>query len=243
MATLRLRKLFLSRSFEDESMMQVLLIRHGQSANNAQPEHLRVADPDLTELGKRQASATAAWLQTLHVDYLYCSPFLRALETARPISESKNMPVHVRADLFEQGGCYSGHEPGAERGEPGLGRSALAARYPGWHLDETISETGWWGRDYETQQQAEHRAAVVARWLSRQASSASGLHVLVIHADFKRLLVEALLGENATEQLPGRSLAAVSLFNAGASSFTWEDGCWRLRCLNSTEHLAPDLVT
>ena len=195
--------------------MQVLLIRHGQSANNAQAEHLRVPDPALTELGIRQAAATAAWLADIRVDYVYCSPFLRALETARPIAVAKNLPVRVRADLFEQGGCYSGYEPGAERGEPGLGKSALRQQYPGWHIDESIPETGWWGKEFETLAQARQRAAQVANWLAGEAKAVGGLHVLVIHADFKRLLLEAMLAHGRSGPSSNGELAATTLFNTG----------------------------
>ncbi len=223
--------------------MQVLLIRHGQSANNAQAEHLRVPDPALTELGIQQAAATAAWLAEISVDHLYCSPFLRALETARPIALTKNLAVRVRADLFEQGGCYSGHEPGAERGEPGLGKSALRQQYPGWHIDESIPETGWWGREFETLAQARQRATQVANWLAGEAKTLGGMHVLVIHADFKRLLLEAMLQQDRSGALPNGDLAGATLFNTGVSTLAWGSDGWQLHSLNSTQHLPPQLVT
>ena len=33
--------------------MRLFLIRHAQSENNAKPDHLRIEDPGLTELGQR----------------------------------------------------------------------------------------------------------------------------------------------------------------------------------------------
>lgn len=65
--------------------MHLLLIRHGQTVGNIlrqlQDEH----DP-LTDLGKRQADAVAAYLATIGAaEALYTSPLQRALDTARAI--------------------------------------------------------------------------------------------------------------------------------------------------------------
>lgn len=223
-------------------MTEIYLIRHGQSANNAQSEHLRVSDPGLTEVGEQQAAALAAWFASHPVDFLYCSPFLRALETARPLAEIKQLPVRVRADLFELGGCYSGHEVGKKRGEPGLGLSQLRAGYPNWQIDTSIAETGWWGRDFETRDEGRARAHAVAQWLSSELSTATGIHVLVIHADFKRLLLESMFSASqlATQQI---DLADAPLFNTGISYVEFDQGEWSLSGFNSTEHLPSSLVT
>lgn len=223
-------------------MTEIYLIRHGQSANNAQAEHLRVSDPGLTEVGEQQATALAAWFASHPVDFLYCSPFLRALETARPLAEIKQLPVRVRADIFELGGCYSGHEVGKKRGEPGLGLSQLRTGYPNWEIDSSIAEAGWWGRDFETREQGRARAASVAQWLTRELLTATGIHVLVIHADFKRLLLEAMFSESqlASQQI---DLATAPLYNTGISCLEFNQGEWSLGGFNSTAHLSPALVT
>lgn len=62
--------------------MELYLIRHGQSENNARPEHLRVEDALLTELGHQQAGLAAEWIKTIGLDRLFSSPFRRALQTA-----------------------------------------------------------------------------------------------------------------------------------------------------------------
>lgn len=223
-------------------MTEIYLIRHGQSANNAQAEDLRVADPSLTEVGERQAAALAAWFASHPVDFLYCSPFLRALETARPLAEIKQISVRVRADIFELGGCYSGHEVGRKRGEAGLGLSQLRANYPTWEIDTSIAETGWWGRDFETWEQGRARAATVARWLTSELAAATGTHVLVIHADFKRLLLEAMFSESqlASQQI---DLAGEPLYNTGITCIEFDQGQWSVGGFNSIEHLPSALVT
>ena len=61
------------------------LIRHGATeANLASPPRLqgRRHDPPLAQLGVRQAEATRDFLAVRPIDHCYCSPLLRAVQTA-----------------------------------------------------------------------------------------------------------------------------------------------------------------
>lgn len=218
-------------------MSKVLLVRHAQSANNALPEACRVCDPGLTPLGNRQAQSLADQLSLYSIRGLYCSPFLRSLETTRPVATAIGASAIVRSDLFEQGGCYSGHIPGCEKGEPGMGRMELVERYPGWHIDERIGQSGWWGRPYESREQAAERAKSVRIWLQHEViDDANSLDVFVIHADFKRLMLLELLGE-AWSHRHDRQLG--SLANTGVTALEFNGGQWVLLSYNSVGHLKP----
>lgn len=63
--------------------MELLLVRHGR------PERIdydpKGADPQLTELGHRQADGMANYLSTETIDAIYTSPQRRARQTAMPI--------------------------------------------------------------------------------------------------------------------------------------------------------------
>lgn len=61
--------------------MDLILIRHGEP----DIEHDEVGDPPLTDLGHRQAKATAEFLMATHLDAVYVSPQQRAQETSVPI--------------------------------------------------------------------------------------------------------------------------------------------------------------
>lgn len=223
-------------------MTEILLIRHGQSANNAAAEHLRTCDPPLTPLGQQQSQATAKWLSSLGVTHIYCSPFLRSLETARPIAESIGLWPMVRPDLFEQGGCYSGHELGKKRGEPGMSRAELEERYPNWFIDISIHEQGWWfGRQFETDEEVGSRADRVVEWLRSDVVGIAGRHALIIHADFKRRLLERMLPKCAA----GRSMmdSVGSLHNTGVTRLSYEGPGWLVGSLNSTSHLPGEWIT
>ena len=58
----------------------LILVRHGQTQNNAEGRLLGRADPPLTELGRRQADTLAAAVGA--VDRVVSSPLARARETA-----------------------------------------------------------------------------------------------------------------------------------------------------------------
>lgn len=219
-------------------MTHLLLIRHAQSKNNANPESLRTPDPGLTELGIQQAECVAKWLQQTEVTRLYSSPFLRALLTAEPIAKQLGLPVTIRADIFEQGGCYQGHVPGEEIGQPGMSKSQIRDRFPGWHVDESITEKGWWAsRPYESFDQAQLRARSVMQWLKREVAAEPGCHALVTHGDFKHLLVSELLAQSQSNQKLG------AIHNTSISKFVFTDGNWELDWYNSAHHLPVHLLT
>src|SRR5690349_8986510 len=68
-----------------EEQTVLYLIRHGATeANLARPARLqgRRHNPPLAPLGVRQAEATRDFLAVRPIDHCYCSPLLRALQTA-----------------------------------------------------------------------------------------------------------------------------------------------------------------
>lgn len=73
--------------------MDLVLIRHARPIridDGAGP-----ADPELTDLGHRQAKAMADWLAEEHLDALYVSPMLRARQTAAPLEQRLGLPAEV----------------------------------------------------------------------------------------------------------------------------------------------------
>jgi len=84
----------------DEHACEVLLIRHGRSADVV-PGSPESADPPLHEIGRGQAAALAARLAALEIDGVYSSHLRRAVETATPLAEQRGVEVGVRPDLEE----------------------------------------------------------------------------------------------------------------------------------------------
>lgn len=170
--------------------MELYLIRHAQSQNNALPEEQRVEDPGLTELGDQQADCLGKWISTLALTRVITSPFLRALETARRIHEATSLAPEVRIAIHEQGGCCSGHPAVGMVGRPGLNRAEIEQRFPAFQVADEIDDDGWWRcQPYETEEAARQRAAAVLRQTLEEFAHTSHRVAYVTHADFKLLFL------------------------------------------------------
>src|SRR4051812_36695863 len=84
----------------DPATVDVLLIRHGRSADVV-PGPPESADPPLHEIGRAQAEALAARLAPLQIDGVYSSHLARAVQTAAPLAEQRGLEVGIRPDLEE----------------------------------------------------------------------------------------------------------------------------------------------
>ena len=218
----------------------LLLIRHAQSQNNALDDSLRVPDPDITELGVAQSKKLGDLVANLSPTAIYCSPFLRSLETTRwAVLRLGAVPI-VRQDLYEQGGCHSGFEPGKRIAQSGMNRSTLQNRYAGWHLDDRIDEQGWYDlAHFETESEAKERAMRVRRWFESESQThdASDRVAMVIHADFKMRLLEAFLEDDTIEDQLGE------IVNTSVTRLSLSKGRWRIDYWNVFTHLATHEIS
>ena len=178
-------------------MLEVWLIRHAQSQNNAFGETHRQPDPSLTELGHWQAQSLAKYLsdQMEPPADLYVSGFLRALQTAEPLSqwaqdrrgssavtaaaeapgpEDAGSPglAKIWLDLHEVGGCYVGHGDGPLAPHPGLEWHEVRRTFP-WAIPPSDWTSGGWNRlpHHETRALAVPRADRVVASLRQAAAS------------------------------------------------------------------------
>lgn len=100
--------------------MRLVLVRHGQSEGNARNVIQGHLDFGLTELGLKQAQATAQRLAGQRFDRILTSPLLRATATAELIAAATGAPVEPEPALRE----YAlGHVAG-------LTFEEVAARHP-----------------------------------------------------------------------------------------------------------------
>jgi len=82
--------------------MKLYFARHGESEANVQQVYSnRLGVHGLTDKGKRQAEQLADHLQDVHFTALYCSPILRAVQTAQIIASRLGIPCHVKDGLRE----------------------------------------------------------------------------------------------------------------------------------------------
>ena len=98
--------------------LRLVLIRHGESFNNTLSaisyEHYskhRVADPELTPDGHKQAHHVASFLKDPgntvfpRISKLYTSPMTRALQTSQPIGHFLKINPEVKFFIFNQLSC------------------------------------------------------------------------------------------------------------------------------------------
>jgi 2,3-bisphosphoglycerate-dependent phosphoglycerate mutase len=175
--------------------------------------------------------------------HVYCSPMLRAMQTAQPIGQALGLQPEVWVEIHEHGGLFS-HMAGNQHGDditghPGLSRSEMLDRFPGYFLPPAVSETGWWTQTREEMSGCHARAIAVARRLTeRAAENGNDRIALVSHGTFLDSLLKALL-----HQLPGDHFH-YDFFNTSISRVDLSrDNHLSLRYTNQVHHLSRDLLT
>ena len=197
--------------------MQLYLIRHCQSENNALWQRTgsskgRHEDPDLTEIGHQQAQLLAQYLVTkrsnfsengrdrqnrsgFELTHLYCSLMRRSILTGRYISELAELPLVAWTDIHERGGIYQhDHEADERIGLPGLGRRHLLEIHPVLVLPGDLDETGWWNRPYEDAVAALKRAETVVEELLQRHGGTDARVAFITHGGFFQSLMSVLFG-------------------------------------------------
>jgi len=170
--------------------VQIYIIRHGQSTNNANhPDTPPVPDPPLTSLGQAQAALTAKALRAeiSEVSALYVSPMRRTLQTAHPIRAALRRTPYVFPDLCEAGGLGE---------HPGMSCEEILREWPEVHLDERITPHGWWtpGESAVVEETFYARAERIWAFLRTRHSLDDPPVVVVTHGRIGSALVSTMLG-------------------------------------------------
>lgn len=232
--------------------MELYIIRHGQSFNNALGTAVgRRKDPALTDAGQAQAAAVAdhlgngtcpdcAWekREGYQIDRLYCSAMLRALQTVQPIGQALGMQPEVWVDIHEDGGIFLDDDKGQAVGYPGLTRSEILDQFPGYVLPDAVTDAGWWHGSQEAVSETMGRALAVADDLLERSQGNNERIAIVSHGMFTNLLIKALFS-----QLPASGIY-YHHYNTAITRIDFQPGGRLiLRYLNRINHLTPDLVT
>ncbi|GGY25072.1 histidine phosphatase family protein [Paludibacterium paludis] len=104
----------------DRQKVRVCMVRHGETAWNAERRLQGQTDIPLNITGEEQAERLARTLrhQGLSFDAVYSSDLSRALATARPVAQWQNLPLNTAPALRERHfGLFQGltYEEAAER--------------------------------------------------------------------------------------------------------------------------------
>jgi broad specificity phosphatase PhoE len=198
------------------------LIRHGATeANLASPPRLqgRRHDPPLAQLGVRQAEATRDFLAVRPIDHCYCSPLLRAVQTAALVAAPHGLAPQPLEALTE---CDVGDWEGLDWGTV---RARHPDEYRRFHADPAAF--GYPGG--ESFQAVHARASAALDGLLRAHPGESLL--AVGHHAVHRTYLAGLLG------LPPGRARSVALDNCGISVVVRAGGATAVATLNATFHL------
>ncbi len=85
--------------------MSKLFLRHGEVKNNKDIFYGDLAGYHLSTKGIEQANKAAEYIfENFNIEYIYCSPLLRARQTAKPLSKLFNLDITYTDNLIEWGG-------------------------------------------------------------------------------------------------------------------------------------------
>ncbi len=196
--------------------MQFYFIRHGQSTNNllwyrTGSSQGRSEDPELSDLGQRQAHILAQHLRQSNpnvvtkghdnqnlagfgITHLYSSLMVRSLATGATIAQALGLPLVAWDDIHERGGIWLEDQQSGERvGQPGKNRAFFEARYPDLILPPSLGDAGWWDRPYETPEQWSTRAQRFLCELLERHGGTEDRVAVISHAGFYNELMTRLL--------------------------------------------------
>jgi len=247
--------------------VELYIIRHGQSVNNAywdKEGFQDLPDPELTEVGKRQAKTLAEFLgenqerneipkwnsQNQHgfgLTHIYTSLMVRAASTATPIAESLGLPLVAWPEIHETGGIFSRTDGGLRAGLPGKPRSYFEKHYPGFSLPDELDEKGWWNRPFEEREARRPRSERVwAELLERHGDKPGEPEsrvAIVSHGGFFNYLLTSALGVHLKKLDERRNAFWMLMNNCAISHLDLVDRQVRVAYINRHEYLPDNLIT
>ena len=249
--------------------MQLFIIRHGQSFNNALwaktgGENGRLSDPHLTELGQQQAVHLAQHnaqadkngfantahdqhnSQGYHLTHLYTSLMLRAVQTGHTIADALDMPLNVWESIHEWGGIFEyDPETGNPIPLPGSNRAFFAERFPRLILPDWLQDEGWWQRPFEPREDSAHRAdKFISELLDRHGGTDERVGI-VTHGGFTGMVLRAIFNSqeynlNLSDQ---EIRTRFRISNTSLGRIDFEGSTIMQIYMNCVDHLPTSLIT
>jgi probable phosphoglycerate mutase len=196
--------------------VQLICVRHGRTAWNADRRFQGHTDIPLDDEGRAQATALAALLRNERIDVAASSDLGRAAETARIVLGPRDVPLRLDADWREM-----------QFGEwEGLTWEQILTANP--HLDPT-NETAVKAYTPVGGETFDALCARVARGVERIAGDVAddGVALVATHAGPLHALLRVLLGDSELK---------VRFLTASVTRFRRTNGVWTLARLNQTAH-------
>lgn len=200
-------------------MLQLYLVRHGQTAWNALHRFQGHSDVPLDEIGRAQSRRLAQRLQSEPIRHVFCSDLIRARETAESIASVCGCPLTVTPLLREA--CFGAWE--------GLTRADIEERFPGKFEEYLKDSVNCRPPGAETSEEIRARILQTADHVRTEAPE--GVALVVGHGGSLRwIIIEAL---NA----PAECYRRLRVDNASLSMVEYQDDRSWLALFNDVGHL------
>jgi len=207
---------------------RILLIRHGETAWNAERRLQGHLDIDLNAEGQRQAALLAAALAAEPLDLVVSSDLARARQTAEAVAGPRGMAVAIDARLRERG--YGGFE--------GLLYSEIEARFPD-------AFARWQARDVDAPLPPGRNVGETFRQFFDRATGA----ILALGAAHPGRTLALVAHGGVLEcayrlarKLPLETPRDFTVFNASINRFVLHDGALVLQSWGEVAHLRPAVL-
>ena len=208
--------------------MKIILIRHGETAWNAERRLQGHLDIPLNAEGERQARLLAGALAAEPIDLIFSSDLQRARQTAQAVATLRGMPLQIEPGLRER--CYGGFE--------GLLYSEIEQRFP-------AEFAAWQARDVdailptgkncgESFRQFYARATTAILGLAQ--AHAGQTIAMVAHGGVLECAYRMAL------DLPLETPRDFKVFNASINRFHLEEGRLVLDSWGEVAHLQPAVL-
>jgi probable phosphoglycerate mutase len=206
----------------------IMLIRHGETAWNAERRLQGHLDIALNPEGERQARLLAAALGQEHIDAVVASDLLRARQTAEALAHAHGLPLQLDHALRER--CYGGFE--------GMLYSEIAQRFPrefaAWQARDVDGVLPAGVNRGETFRDFHSRVTgAILRWAAAHPGKTLAL---VAHGGVLECAYRSALG------LSLESPRDFKVHNASINRFTVEEGVLRLQSWGEVGHLSQRVL-
>src|SRR5690625_440096 len=202
--------------------MDLILVRHGQSQNNATQEG--ILNSPLTSLGHQQAESVGRAVAALKPEIIASGSLQRALQTAWATAEQVNSPIEV---------WNHAHEVRLKSGYEGLGIDEMHKRFPNAIFNEKDMINGRWQyvNDYSIECARERATTLIdnlwEKYLGKRVA-------IFLHGHLNRLIIQSILGPSTFRRIHIRQP------NACINRFIFKEDHIHVHSISDVSHLSQD---